>query len=127
MSLRLLLSPLLVQACDSVKRTYEVYAERSSREGRPWSLKPDVIFLRIDTYRERNVALSSVTATAQEFSKLEKIEICGSKGARETIDLCPAFVAAGACMLPLLLMLLLPSFKNSSDGHYPLTRSCMVL
>ncbi|KAL8434815.1 hypothetical protein ACSSS7_002952 [Eimeria intestinalis] len=56
--------------------------ERAEAEGKPWALKPEVIFLRLDTYRERNVALSSVTTTAQQFSKLEKIEICGSKGSQ---------------------------------------------
>ena len=72
----------LPQVCDALKNTYEQYNQRSAAEGKPWGLKSDVVFLRLDTYRERNLALAGVTATAQQFGKLEKIEICGSKGRR---------------------------------------------
>ncbi|XP_026191394.1 dynein beta chain, ciliary [Cyclospora cayetanensis] len=69
-----------LEVCDSLKSTYGDYALRAAAEGCSWALKAEVIFLRLDTYRERNLALSAVTTTAQQFSKLEKIEICGTKG-----------------------------------------------
>lgn len=71
---------VLVQVTTALKETFDRYSERAAAEGSPWVLKPEVVFLRLDTYRERNAALASVTNTALQFSKLEKLEICGSKG-----------------------------------------------
>ena len=71
---------VLLQVCDLMKSLYEGYAVEAAAAGKPWNINKKIIFLRLDSYCSRNAALSSVVNTAQQFDKLEKIEICGSKG-----------------------------------------------
>lgn len=68
------------QVCNAFKSCFAEYKERAESEATPWNIKTDVVLLRLIAYIERNMALTEVTTTVQQFSKLEKIEICGTKG-----------------------------------------------
>ncbi|CBZ52391.1 hypothetical protein NCLIV_021800 [Neospora caninum Liverpool] len=66
--------------CNNFKKVYLKYRSQAERDGCPWQTKNEALFLRLDTYRERNKALQDFTKTVVQFNKLEKIEICGTKG-----------------------------------------------
>ncbi|PFH34573.1 dynein heavy chain family protein [Besnoitia besnoiti] len=70
--------------CNNFKKVYLKYRSQAEREGCPWQTKNEALFLRLDTYRERNKALQDFTKTVMQFNKLEKIEICGTKGSALT-------------------------------------------
>lgn len=86
MLLRGLVSTSTTQVCNNFKKVYLKYRSQAERDGCPWQTKNEALFLRLDTYRERNKSLQDFTKTVVQFNKLEKIEICGTKGKQARVS-----------------------------------------
>ncbi len=68
--------------CGTFKRTYYDYKATANAEcpANPWKLQSNSLFMRLDSFLERCHDILDLTETIVSFSKLEKIEIGGTKG-----------------------------------------------
>jgi len=72
---------MTLKICTSFKDVYVMYREIAANQGSDgWKMKNDALFLRLDTFRERCRDALEFTRTVMQFSKLERVEIGGTKG-----------------------------------------------
>jgi dynein heavy chain len=70
-----------LQVCTALKHTYDVYSDIADQQGGDgWKMKHDALFVRLDAFRERCRDALDFTRTVMQFTKLERIEIGGTKG-----------------------------------------------
>eukprot|EP00762_Andalucia_godoyi_P000343 ANDGO_03199.mRNA.1 Dynein beta chain len=73
---------LTLKVCGSFKDCYFDYKTRVSNEipNNPWRIQHTALFSRLDNFLERCHDILDLLETVVQFSKLEKIEIGGTKG-----------------------------------------------
>ncbi|CAK0818712.1 unnamed protein product [Prorocentrum cordatum] len=70
-----------LQVCTAFKDTYVLYRDIAAAQGGDgWKMKNDALFVRLDAFRERCRDALDFTRTVMQFTKLERIEIGGTKG-----------------------------------------------
>jgi len=72
----------MLKVCGTFKSTYFEYKARSATEcpHNSWRVQNNALFLRLDSFLERCHDILDLTQTIVQFSKIEKIEIGGTKG-----------------------------------------------
>lgn len=73
----------IIDVCCKFKETYFVYKGKSDGT---WSIQNNALFVRLDSFMERCQDILALTLTILQFSKLERIEIGGTKGTTLTIS-----------------------------------------
>jgi dynein heavy chain len=73
---------LALKVLGSFKNFYFAYksASRVEAPDRPWKFQNPVVFSRLDAFMERCHDMLEVQSTSLQFSKLERVEIGGTKG-----------------------------------------------
>jgi len=69
-----------LQVCTALKDIFEIYRKKSIDNGEGWKMKPEALFVRLDAFRERCRDALDFTRMVMQFSKLERIDIGGTKG-----------------------------------------------
>ncbi|KAK9822882.1 hypothetical protein WJX74_000347 [Apatococcus lobatus] len=66
----------------SFKQLFGEYSAKSRTEppGNPWTFQTSSIFARLDSYQERCSRLMEMSQASLQFSRLERVEIGGTKG-----------------------------------------------
>lgn len=76
-----------LQICTAFKDAYVVYRDlAASKGGEGWKMKNDALFARLDAFRERCRDALDFTRTVIQYTKLERVEIGGTKG--RTLSAC---------------------------------------
>eukprot|EP00931_Biecheleriopsis_adriatica_P036383 TRINITY_DN2095_c0_g1_i5.p1 TRINITY_DN2095_c0_g1~~TRINITY_DN2095_c0_g1_i5.p1 ORF type:complete len:4649 (-),score=1173.32 TRINITY_DN2095_c0_g1_i5:61-14007(-) len=70
-----------LRICTAFKDAYVVYREiAANQHGEGWKMKNEALFVRLDAFRERCRDALDFTRTVMQFTKLERVEIGGTKG-----------------------------------------------
>jgi len=70
-----------LQVCTAFQKTYELYRRKAAENGgEGWKMKPEALFVRLDAFRERCRDTLDFTRMVMQFTKLERIDIGGTKG-----------------------------------------------
>ncbi|CAK0838245.1 unnamed protein product [Prorocentrum cordatum] len=70
-----------LEVCTGFKDRYVLYRDiAAAQETEGWKMKNDALFVRLDAFRERCRDILEFTRTVMQFSKLERVEIGGTKG-----------------------------------------------
>jgi hypothetical protein len=81
---------LALSVCEKVRATFASFRTKVKEEmpDKPWDFDTDLIFARFSLYEERLRMLNLVFQTADDFAKLEKVELSSDKvGNKGTISL----------------------------------------
>jgi dynein axonemal heavy chain len=73
----------VVSVCEKFKATFDKYRRRASvllKDNRSWDASRDTLFVRLDGFLERCQDMLEFTSMVQEFNKLERIFVGGTKG-----------------------------------------------
>jgi len=69
------------QICTAFKDTYVMYRDIAAAQGREgWKMTNDALFTRLDAFRERCRDALDFTRTVMQYTKLERVDIGGTKG-----------------------------------------------
>lgn len=69
------------EICTAFKDTYVMYRDIAASQGREgWKMTNDALFTRLDAYRERVKDTLDFTRTVMQYTKLERVDIGGTKG-----------------------------------------------
>lgn len=71
-----------IQVCNAFKHRYSIYKQRASEEcpDNPWKFQNNALFGRLEAFLERCYDVLDLVQTMQQFEKLEKIELGGTRG-----------------------------------------------
>ncbi|CEL96675.1 unnamed protein product [Vitrella brassicaformis CCMP3155] len=69
-----------LQVCNAFRECYFTYKDKAEHDGHGWRIQTNALFVRLDAFRERVRDILDFTRTVVQFSKLDKIEIGGTKG-----------------------------------------------
>ena len=66
--------------CEKVRTTFSnLRAQVNKESGKPWEFETDLVFARFNLYEERLKMLLEIFQTADDFAKLEKVELSVEK------------------------------------------------
>ena len=73
---------IVLKVCGFFKSVYFDYKAKASQDcpENPWRIQNNALFMRLDSFLERCHDILDLTQTIVQFSRLEKIEVGGTKG-----------------------------------------------
>jgi dynein heavy chain, axonemal len=73
---------IVLTSISAFKSVYFEYKSRATNEcgDNPWRIQNNALFMRLDSFLERCHDILDLTSTIVQFSRLEKIEVGGTKG-----------------------------------------------
>ena len=73
---------LTLKVCGAFKQQYFAYKSRTNQETpkNPWRFQNSALFARLDAFLERCHDILDLTTTVLQFSKLERVEVSGTRG-----------------------------------------------
>lgn len=82
----------ILETCSKFK---EVYFDYKTKANNAWKITTNALFVRLDSFMERCQDIQHLTNTIVQFSKLQKIEIGGTKGKTLTATVKQIFAEFG--------------------------------
>uniref|UniRef100_A0A0G4GMS7 Dynein-1, subspecies f n=1 Tax=Chromera velia CCMP2878 TaxID=1169474 RepID=A0A0G4GMS7_9ALVE len=70
----------VLSVCTAFKDMYFKYKEYADAKGKGWKIQTAALFCRLDAFRDRARDILEFVKTVVQFTKLEKIEIGGTRG-----------------------------------------------
>ncbi len=73
---------ITIHSCEKLKEVFLQYRDKASStlKSRPWDASKEALFVRLDAFVERCSDILEFAKIVQEFSKLSKVNLGGSKG-----------------------------------------------
>jgi|TARA_B110001469_G_scaffold127753_1_gene150265 dynein heavy chain len=83
-----------LKVCGAFKQQYFAYKQRTEKEtpNNPWRFQNSALFARLDAFLERVHDILDLTKTTLQFSKLERVEVGGTRGKTLTNSVQQIFV-----------------------------------
>jgi dynein heavy chain len=70
-----------LRVCTALKDHYLIHRDKTETQGNNgWKMRNDLVFARLDAFRERCSDALDFTRTVLQFNKLERVDIGGTKG-----------------------------------------------
>ena len=113
----------VLKVISSFKTVYFDYKSRATNEcgDNPWRIQNNALFMRLDSFQERCHDILDLASTIVQFSRLERIEVGGTKGKALTTTVQQTFSdfqSAVGCMQAVTYDIMDVTAKQFDDDFY---------